>query len=78
LSFSFSVLASEFEFAIALDEDLEVAAHMPVLMGPERLLAAVSLARSLGIPALQEPGGLRTQSVLERETVLDTGLLNAG
>src|SRR5277367_976296 len=29
---------------------------MPVLMGPERLLEAASLARSLGISALQEPG----------------------
>ena len=31
--------------------------HMPVLMGPEGLLETVTLARSLGIPALQEPGG---------------------
>ena len=31
--------------------------HMPVLMGPKRLLETVTLARSLGIPALQEPGG---------------------
>jgi len=33
LSFSFSVLASEFEFVIALDEDLEVAAGEPISRG---------------------------------------------
>jgi len=33
LSFSFSVLASEFEFAIALGEDLEVAAGKPISWG---------------------------------------------
>jgi hypothetical protein len=33
LSFSFSVLASEFEFAISLDEDREVAASEPISRG---------------------------------------------
>jgi hypothetical protein len=33
LSFSFSVLASEFEFVIALDEDLEMAAGEPISRG---------------------------------------------
>ena len=33
MSFSFSVLASEFEFAIALDEDLEVAAGESISRG---------------------------------------------
>jgi hypothetical protein len=33
LSFSFSVLASEFEFAISLGEDLEVAAGEPISWG---------------------------------------------
>src|SRR5260370_20503891 len=30
---------------------------MPVLMGAERLLEPVTLARSLGVPALKESGG---------------------
>ena len=30
---------------------------MPVLMGPEGLLETGTLARSLGFPALEEPGG---------------------
>jgi len=33
LSFNFSVLASEFEFAIALGEDLKVAAGEPIGRG---------------------------------------------
>jgi hypothetical protein len=33
LSFSFSVLASEFKFAISLGEDLEVAARKPISRG---------------------------------------------